>query len=100
MELVLTDPEEIQKVAEALSSITRVNILTLVNEKPLGITEISETVAMTKGNISAQVAMLESAGLVEVIYYNGKKGIKKLVRTKYNRIVIELGNNSSQEINE
>ncbi|AWR94353.1 ArsR/SmtB family transcription factor [Acidianus brierleyi] len=95
MEINVDDPEEILKIAEALSSITRINILKILNESPKSITELSEELKMTKGNISNQVALLENAGLVDIEYQNGVKGIKKIIKTKYNRIIISLDISSS-----
>jgi predicted transcriptional regulator len=94
MEINVSDPEEILKITEALSSITRINILKILNESPKSITELSEELKMTKGNISNQVALLESAGLVNVEYQNGIKGIKKIIKSKYNKIIISLDSGS------
>ncbi|MEM4080483.1 MAG: ArsR family transcriptional regulator [Metallosphaera sp.] len=90
MDLTVTDVEEVVKVTEALSSITRVNILRLISDQEKSITELSEELRMTKGNVSSQVALLESAGLIEVRYSEGNKGLKKLVKAKYDKIVILL----------
>ncbi|NON62699.1 helix-turn-helix domain-containing protein, partial [Acidianus sp. RZ1] len=57
------------------------------------ITEISDELRMTKGNISSQVANLEQAGLIEINYENGNKGIRKTIKNKYNRIVIIINEN-------
>ncbi|TRM77077.1 transcriptional regulator, partial [Sulfolobus sp. B5] len=43
---------------------------------------------MSKGNVSSHVSQLESLGLIEVEYKNGIKGIKKIIKPKYNRIII------------
>ncbi|MCI2415464.1 MAG: ArsR family transcriptional regulator [Candidatus Aramenus sp.] len=90
MDLVLEDPEEIMRIADALSSMTRINILKIVAESPKSVTELSEELQMTKGNVSSQLALLESAGLIEVEYSNGVKGIKKMVKNKYDKIIINL----------
>ncbi|AWS00579.1 ArsR/SmtB family transcription factor [Metallosphaera hakonensis] len=97
MELVVSDLEDIIKVTEALSSITRINIMRLVSEGEKSITELSEELHMTKGNVSSQVALLESSGLVEIRYTEGNKGLKKLVKAKYTKIVISLTHNNSLE---
>ncbi|MEM0193921.1 MAG: ArsR family transcriptional regulator [Metallosphaera sp.] len=101
MDLTVTDVEEVVKVTEALSSITRVNILRLISDREKSITELSEELRMTKGNVSSQVALLESAGLIEVRYSEGNKGLKKLVKAKYDKIVILLTvSNGPEEANE
>ncbi|AHC51152.1 ArsR family transcriptional regulator [Sulfolobus acidocaldarius SUSAZ] len=98
MELILTEPEDIIKVSKALSVMSRVNILKLVAEKPMSVTELSEFLHMTKGNISSQLAELEDAGLIEIKYENGMKGIKKIVKSKYTTIVISLSTGDTKEV--
>ncbi len=90
MELVVNDPEDILRIADALSSMTRINILKIVAESPKSVTELSEELQMTKGNVSSQLAVLESAGLIDVEYSNGIKGVKKIVKNKYDKIIINL----------
>ncbi|QKQ99984.1 winged helix-turn-helix transcriptional regulator [Metallosphaera tengchongensis] len=90
MDLIVSDVEDIIKISEALSSMTRVNILKLIANEEKSITELSEELHMTKGNVSSQVALLVSSGLVEVRYTEGNKGLKKLIRSKYSKIVISL----------
>lgn len=96
MERRVSDPEELLKIANALSSITRINILNLVAEKPLDVTDLSQVLGMTKSNVSAHIASLEEAGLIEVKYENGKKGIRKMVSLKHQTIVISLGSNAKE----
>jgi len=88
--LVVYEPEDILKLAEALSSLTRLNILALVSEEPRSISELGEALLMTKGNVSSQVSALEAAGLVETFYLAGRKGVKKLVKAKYSTVMIKL----------
>lgn len=90
MELIISEPEEIVKISKTLSVMARINILKLTSEKPLDITELSEILHMSKGNISNHVTELENAGLVEVKYENGVKGIRKIVKPKYQKITIIL----------
>ncbi|BCS92207.1 hypothetical protein L3N51_01712 [Metallosphaera sp. J1] len=97
MELVISDVEDIVRVTEALSSVTRVNILRLIAEGEKSITDLSEELHMTKGNVSSQVALLESSGLVEVRYTEGNKGLKKLIKAKYSRIIISLASDDRLE---
>lgn len=92
MNLVISDPEEILKISSAFSSMTRINILKIVTESPKSITELSQELMMTKGNVSSQVAELEKAGLIEIKYENGKKGVKKIIKGKYQTIIIQLSN--------
>ena len=97
VDLVLTDVEEIMTVVEALSSVTRLNILKLLFEEELSVTELSERFHMSKGTISTHIATLEKAGLVESTYVPGQKGVKKVIKPKYDKIVIVLNTGSSPE---
>ncbi|BCU70402.1 ArsR/SmtB family transcription factor [Stygiolobus caldivivus] len=95
MELIISDPEEIVKISKTLSVMARVNILRLTSENPLDITELSEILHMSKGNVSNHVAELESTGLIEINYENGVKGIRKVIKPKYEKITILLSDTST-----
>ncbi|MDT7861448.1 MAG: ArsR family transcriptional regulator [Saccharolobus sp.] len=95
MELIVDDPEKIYEIAKALSTITRINILQLVSVSPMSISELTEKLRMSKGNISSHISELERLNLVEIEYRNGIKGIKKIVKSKYDKIVIILNPGSS-----
>ena len=95
VDLIVNEPEEILKITRALSVITRLNILKLVSEKEMNVTELSEILHMTKANVSMHIAELENAGLIEISYKNGIKGIKKVIKPKYDRIIIDLQSGSS-----
>lgn len=55
---------EIQKIGKALSSKTRLTILQLISVKPLDVSQIAECLNQTEANISAQIKILDKAGLV------------------------------------
>ncbi|BDB97100.1 ArsR/SmtB family transcription factor [Saccharolobus caldissimus] len=95
MELIVDDPEKIYEIAKALSTITRINILQLVSVSPMSISELTEKLRMSKGNISSHISELERLNLVEIEYRNGIKGIKKIVKSKYDKIIIILNPSSS-----
>ncbi|QGA54993.1 ArsR family transcriptional regulator [Sulfolobus sp. E5-1-F] len=95
MDLVIDDPEKIYEISKALSTMTRINILQLVSTMPMSITELTEKLNMSKGNISSHISELENLGLVEVEYQNGIKGIKKIIKAKYDKIIIVLKTSSS-----
>ncbi|WP_338599840.1 ArsR family transcriptional regulator [Sulfolobus tengchongensis] len=90
MDLIIDDPEKIYEISKALSTMTRINILQLISVYPMSVTELTEKLKMSKGNISSHIAELENLGLVDVEYQNGIKGIKKVIKAKYDRIIIIL----------
>ncbi len=90
MELVVKDPEDILKIATSLSVISRINIMKLITVKPMSVGELTIELGMSKGNISSHISGLEEAGLIESEYENGIKGIRKIVKAKYSKIIIDL----------
>ncbi|MEM3949957.1 MAG: transcriptional regulator, partial [Saccharolobus sp.] len=44
---------------------------------------------------SSHISELENLGLVEVEYQNGIKGIKKIIKAKYDKIIIVLKSSNS-----
>ena len=94
MELVVDDPEEIYEIAKALSVMTRIRILKLVSSSPMSISELTENLRMSKGNISSHISELENLNLIDIEYHNGVKGIKKIIKSKYDKIIIVLNSGS------
>ncbi len=90
LDLVVEDPEDIMKIVEALSSITRLNILRLLYEEELSVTELSERLHLSKGTVSTHITALERAGLVESSYVPGAKGVKKVIKPKVDRVILVL----------
>nr|WP_126451313.1 ArsR family transcriptional regulator [Sulfodiicoccus acidiphilus] len=90
MELIVTDPEGIYRTSYALASMTRINIVKMVSLRPMSVTEISEALRLTKGNVSNQIASLEEAGLLQASFENGVKGVRKLLKNRYEKIVLVL----------
>jgi len=76
--------------AKALSSETRWRILNLTHEKPLMITEIANELNQTEANISAQVKILEKAGLIHSFYKPGEHGVRKMVQALASRVIIYI----------
>jgi predicted transcriptional regulator len=88
MELEVKEIKEIVKLAQVLSSESRVKILKIINNRELSLSEITEELNLTKGTISSHITLLESLGLIDVKFQPGVKGIKKLIKSKYNKIII------------
>ncbi len=64
--------EEVAKIAKALASQTRWEILRLLREKKMDVSRIAETLKQTEANVSAQVKILEKAGLLKSHYEPGE----------------------------
>lgn len=88
--LIVRGPDYIERIASALASKTRLEILKLVREKELDIGEIAEKIGQSKANASAQVKRLEDAGLVKTGYKPGQRGVKKVCWSNIREIRIML----------
>ncbi len=82
--------EQIEKIVKALSSKTRRQILHLIQEEPMDVSNIAASLAMTEANISAQIKKLEEAGLITCDYASGDHGVRKISQLKFNKLVIKF----------
>ena len=88
-ELVVED-ESVAKIAKALASKTRWQILKLLREKKMDVSRIAEVLNQTEANISAQVKILEKAGLIRSKYEPGEHGVRKVCEPAVERIIIKI----------
>ncbi|MBS7287588.1 MAG: ArsR family transcriptional regulator [Candidatus Freyarchaeota archaeon] len=88
-ELVVSN-ENVAKIAKALSSETRWEILRLVRDRKMDVSRIAETLNQTEANISAQIKILEKAGLIRSYYAPGQHGVKKICEPAVKRVVIVI----------
>ena len=86
----LYDENNIIKTAYALSSKTRLKIIRLLMRQKMTITEIAAKLSQTEANASAQVKILEQAGIITAEYASGQHGLKKVCSLTVNRIEIDL----------
>jgi predicted transcriptional regulator len=80
--------EEVAKIAKALASQTRWEILRLLREKKMDVSRIAETLKQTEANVSAQVKILEKAGLLKSHYEPGEHGVRKVCEPAIEKIQI------------
>jgi predicted transcriptional regulator len=88
--LTIADPKTLQRVAKAISSDTRQRILVLLNIKSLDVSNIARELGQTEANISAQIQILQKAGLVSSEYKPGGHGVRKICFVNYRKIEISL----------
>ncbi len=79
---------DVPRVAKALSSVTRWQILSLLREKNLDVSRIAEALKQTEANISAQVKILEQAGLIKSHYEPGEHGVRKVCEPSVKQVII------------
>jgi len=82
--------DNINKVAKALSSKTRVKILKMTSEKDIDVSRIAGMLNQTEANLSAQVKILEQAGLLVSRYEPGMHGVRKICSTKVDTVIFKL----------
>jgi len=88
-DLIIKD-EDVSKIAKALSSGTRWEILKLLKVEALDVSRIAEKLGQTEANISAQVKIMENAGLIQTHYEPGVHGVRKVCRPAVERIILVI----------
>ena len=82
---------EVTKIFKALASETRWKILKLLtNGNNLDVSRIAEHLKQTEANISAQIKILEKAGLIMSHYEPGEHGVRKVCEPTCEKLVITL----------
>ena len=89
-ETLHVNEERITLVAKALSSNTRIQILKMTSEKDIDVSRIASMLNQTEANISAQIKILEDAGLLLSRYEPGMHGVRKICSTKVETIMFKL----------
>ncbi len=88
--LVVVGDEYILRVASALSNPTRLKILKLLLRTEADVGEVAELLGRSKANASAQIKKLEEAGLIESEYKPGNRGVRKVCKAPYRKILLVL----------
>lgn len=86
---------DIQKIGKALSSKTRLKILNVTMDKAMDVSRIAEKLGQTESNISAQIKILEKAGLIKGEYEPGENGVRKICKPTTNKIIIQIRHESN-----
>ena len=84
------ESDNINLVAKALSSKTRVRILRLTSEKDIDVSRIAGLLNQTEANVSAQIKILENAKLLVSRYEPGMHGVRKICSTKVGTVIFKL----------
>jgi predicted transcriptional regulator len=89
-ETLNVNEEKTTQVAKALSSKTRLKILKMTSEKDIDVSRIASLLNQTEANISAQIKILEQAGLLISRYEPGMHGVRKICSTKIDTIIFKI----------
>jgi predicted transcriptional regulator len=88
--VIVVKGDNVTNVAMALSSPTRIQILNYIKGKEVDMQQIAELIKQSKANASAQMRILEGAGLVKTIYRPGVRGVKKVCTTNVKEVRLIL----------
>lgn len=90
IKLDFSDKEQISKVAKALSSQVRLDILEHLREKPLNISEISERVGIPISSTALHIKVLEESGIVITQSMPGLRGSQRVCGLKVDQVTMTL----------
>lgn len=82
---------EAETVFKALSTPMRLKIMEMIYQNDqLNMNDLARSLGLTNGAISMHVSKLEEAGLVSIHTTSGKRGTMKIIRPRYDRLMIDL----------
>ncbi|MCX8169367.1 MAG: ArsR family transcriptional regulator [Candidatus Methanomethylicia archaeon] len=88
--VLIVSGKKIPEIALAISSKTRLEILKRIQNREVDVEELAKTLEQSRANTSAQLRVLEKAGLVKTIYKPGIRGVKKICTSDIREIVFKL----------
>lgn len=88
--LNIDDTQQVQTIAKALSSEQRLNILKLLDNEVMNISEIASRLQMPMSTAALHIRLLEEAGLVITQPLPGIRGSQKLSGIKVGTLVIDI----------
>lgn len=90
IKLDFSHKEQISKVAKALSSKVRLDILEQLREKPLNISEISERMGIPISSAALHIKVLEESGIVITQSMPGLRGSQRVCGLKIDKVTMTL----------
>ncbi|MBR1537561.1 MAG: ArsR family transcriptional regulator [Treponema sp.] len=94
--LIIKPLEDIEKI-KALASKPRIEILSLIKQKPLNINEIAEILNFPQSTVATHISILEETGLIETQNIKARKGTQKLCKPSFHEIIIQFGEQQPAE---
>lgn len=82
--------KEAEEIFKALSTPMRLKIMELIYEEDLSMNDLAERLELTNSAISLHVKTLEQAGLVSIRSTSGKRGVLKIVKPAYSRLIVDM----------
>ena len=93
---LIVDPEEGIEVLKAFASPARVKVLKLLHTKgAMNINEIAAALGLPQSSVSANVQILEEAGLIRTETQRARKGNQKLCHTLFDEVLVMFKEDSA-----
>lgn len=90
LKLSINKPEELARVAHALSSEVRIHILRLLSSRNMNIIEIAEALNIPVSTAASNIRILEKSGLILTELHPGIRGVMKVCSRNYDDILMAL----------
>ena len=87
---LVIDGESALKVIQALSSETRLLMLSLLSHRTMNVSALTEAMGMPHSTVNFNLKQLEEAGLVSIQYMPGTRGQQKLISKRYDEVTLKL----------
>ena len=98
---LIIDGDSALNVLQALSSETRLLMLSLLSHRVMNVSDLTKTLGLPHSTVNFNLKQLEEAGLLQVQYTPGTRGRQKLISKRYDEILLKLPGiaiESSQDI--
>lgn len=90
LELSMEDPEGLQKIAHALSSGVRLQIINLLNKGNMNVNQLAESLEIPVSTTASHIKILEKAGLINTELRPASRGAMKVCKRNFDDIHIQL----------
>lgn len=90
LELLIDESERLRKVAHALASDVRINILKLLNHKQENIIDIAEKLDLPVSTVASNIRVLENAGIIMTEVQPASRGTMKVCTRTFDDIHMNL----------
>ncbi len=88
--LFVIGSRHIAKVSKILASETRTKILEILSNNPKDLDTLAKEIGQSKANVSSQIRLLESIGIIKATYVPGNRGIKKILELQIDKIIMKV----------
>ena len=99
LELSMENPGSLQKIAHALSSEVRLQIINLLNNGNMNVNQLAETLDIPVSTAASHIKILEKSGLINTELRPASRGAMKICRRNFDDIHIQLNSKNNFNMN-